>query len=257
MPELPEAETLSLQLKEKICGEKILATEVYDDKLADVKNLKGRKVTAVERRGKAVAILLDDGNLVLIHLRMTGRLFWQNNPVRPKHSRWRITFAAGNIFLVDPRRFATVRILKNVEDDSAKDIFKEFDQNAFLKNHGSRRTKVKSLIMDQRAVSGIGNIYACEILHRTGIHPERAVATLTKDDWKKVFHQAKNVLKTAIKKRGTSISDWRDLYGCQGENQHELKAYGREGERCTICGGTICRIKQSGRSTFYCPKCQK
>jgi formamidopyrimidine-DNA glycosylase len=257
MPELPEVETLSRQLQEKICRWKILATEVYDDKLTGIKNLQGRIVTAIERKGKTVAILLDDGNYVLIHLRMTGRIFWQEDSARPKHSRWRMTFAAGNVFLIDPRRFATIKILKKVKGDSGKDLFKEFDLKAFLKNHGSRRTKVKSLIMDQRAVAGIGNIYACEILHRTGIHPERVAATLTKDDWKKVFRQAKVVLTTAIKKRGTSISDWRDLYGCKGENQHELKAYGREGEHCTLCGGTICRIKQGGRSTFYCSGCQK
>ena len=257
MPELPEVETLSRQLQEKICGGKILVTEVYDDKLAGIKNLKGRKVKAVERRGKTVAILLDDGNSVFIHLRMTGRLFWQEDSTRPKHSRWRMAFAAGNVFLIDPRRFATIKILRKAESNPGKDIMKEFDFKAFLKNHGSRRTKVKSLIMDQRAVAGIGNIYACEILHRTGIHPERVTATLTKDDWEKIVRQAKAVLRTAINKRGTSISDWRDLYGCKGENQHELKAYGRAGKRCSICGGKICRIKQGGRSTFYCPDCQK
>ena len=257
MPELPEVETLSRQLQKKICGLKILATEVYDDKLAHVKDVRGKKVLAVERKGKMIAIILDDGNSIFVHLRMTGRLFWQEDLTRPKHSRWRMAFADGNVFLIDPRRFATVNILKKAESDSGKDIFKEFNLKAFLKNHGSRRTKVKSLIMDQRAVAGIGNIYACEILHRTGIHPERIAATLTKDDWKKVFRQAKVVLKTAIKKRGTSISDWRDLYGCKGENQHELKAYGREEKRCSICGGTICRIKQNGRSTFFCPDCQK
>jgi len=257
MPELPEVETLSCQLQEKICGGKILATEVYDHKLTGLKNLKGRTIKAVERRGKTVAILLDDGNFVVIHLRMTGRLFWQNDSTRPKYSRWKMTFADGCIFLIDPRRFATVKIVRNVEVDSAKDIFKEFDLNVFRKNHGSRRTKVKSLIMDQRAVSGIGNIYACEILHRAGIHPERVAATLTKDDWRKVFRKAKSLLETAINKRGTSVSDWRDLYGRKGENQNELKAYGREGERCAMCGGTICRIKQGGRSTFYCPDCQK
>ncbi|MCX5847968.1 MAG: bifunctional DNA-formamidopyrimidine glycosylase/DNA-(apurinic or apyrimidinic site) lyase [Deltaproteobacteria bacterium] len=257
MPELPEVETLSCQLQEKICGRKILATEVYDSKLADIKNLKGRIITAVERKGKTIAILLDDGNFVLIHLRMTGRLFWQEDSTRPKHSRWRITFVGGNVFLIDPRRFATIKIIKKVESQPSKDIFKEFDLKDFIKNHGSRRAKVKSLIMDQRAVAGIGNIYASEILHRAGIHPERIAATLTKDDWKKIFHQAKAVLKTAIRKRGTSISDWRDLYGRKGENQHELKAYGQVGKRCSICGGTICRIKQGGRGTFYCPSCQK
>ena len=257
MPELPEVETLSRQLQKKICGGKILATKVYDDKLAHVKDVKGKKVLAVERKGKMIAIILDDGNSIFVHLRMTGRLFWQKDSARPKHSRWRMTFADGNVFLIDPRRFATVNIFKKAESDSGEDIFKEFNLKTFLQNHGSRRTKVKSLIMDQKAVAGIGNIYACEILYQTGIHPERVAATLTKDDWKKVFRQAKAVLKTAIKKRGTSISDWRDLYGLKGENQHELKAYGREGKRCLICGGTICRIKQGGRSTFYCPDCQK
>ena len=257
MPELPEVETLSRQLQKKICGGKILATEVYDDKLAHVKDVRGKKVLAVERKGKMIAIILDDGNSIFVHLRMTGRLFWQKDSARPKHSRWRMTFADGNVFLIDPRRFATVNIFKKAESDSGEDIFKEFNLKTFLKNHGSRRTKVKSLIMDQRAVAGIGNIYACEILHQTGIHPERVAATLTKDDWKKVFRQAKVVLKTAITKRGTSISDWRDLYGRKGENQHELKAYGREGKPCSICGGTICRIKQNGRSTFFCPDCQK
>jgi formamidopyrimidine-DNA glycosylase len=257
MPELPEVETLSRQLQEKISGWKILASEIYDDKLAGIKNLKRKTVMTIERRGKTVAIVLDDGNSVLIHLRMTGRLCWQEDSTRPKYSRWRMTFAGGNVFLIDPRRFATVKISKNVESQSAQDIFKEFDLKTFMKNYGSRNRKVKSLIMDQRAVAGIGNIYACEILHRAGISPERLVVTLTKDDWKKIFSEAKAILKTAIKKRGTSISDWRDLYGRKGENQHELRAYGREGERCSICGGTICRIKQGGRSTFYCPDCQK
>jgi formamidopyrimidine-DNA glycosylase len=257
MPELPEVETLSRQLRKKICGRKILATEVYDDKLASIKNLKGRRITAVERRGKTVSVLLDDGNFVLIHLRMTGRLFWQEDSERPKHSRWRMTFADGNVLLIDPRRFATIKILKNVESESTRDIFKKFDFKTFLQHYRSRRTKVKSLILDQSVVAGIGNIYACEILYRAGIHPERTAATLMEDDWRKIFSKAKTVLKVAIKKRGTSISDWRDLYGCKGENQHELKVYGQEGKNCCSCGNVIARIKQGGRSTFYCPECQK
>ncbi|MDM7987517.1 MAG: zinc finger domain-containing protein [Smithella sp.] len=141
--------------------------------------------------------------------------------------------------------------------ETSKDVLKKFDLKDFIENNGRRRTSVKTLIMDQKAVEGIGNIYACEILHRTGTHPERKVETLTKEEWENIFHQAKAILKVAIKKRGTSISDWRDLYGCRGENQNELMAYGREGNRCLICGGVICRIKQGGRSTFYCPDCQK
>jgi len=108
-----------------------------------------------------------------------------------------------------------------------------------------------------KAIAGIGNIYACEILHGAGISPVRQAAMLGDYEWKKIFSQARRVLKKAIAKRGTSISDWRDLYGCPGENQNELQVYGREGTTCCVCKEVIVRIKQGGRSTFYCPRCQK
>ena len=257
MPELPEVETLCRQLQTKICGKKILATKIYDDKLATIKNVRGQRVTAVEREGKRIVIVLDNGYAIFIHLRMTGRLLWQKDSVKPKHGRLRMTFADGNVFLVDPRRFATVEVLKKKNADATKDIFKAFDLKCFLGTHACRKTNVKTLIMDKNAVEGIGNIYACEILHRAGISPKRTASKLTKADWNKIFKEARIVLEKSIKKRGSSISDWRDLYGRKGENQHELKAYGKEGKDCSKCGGTIRRIKQGGRSTFYCPKCQK
>ncbi len=257
MPELPEVETLCRQLNKKICGKKILSTEVFDDKLIGIKGIRGRKVVAVERKDKMIVIFLDDGNVIFIHLRMTGRLLWQKISAKPKHSRWKMSFAAGNVFLVDPRRFATIKVLREKENDTGREIFKDFDLRNFINTHGSRKRKVKTLIMDQSAIAGIGNIYACEILHEAHIHPERTAATLKEAEWEKIFHQAKEVLRKAIRKRGTSISDWRDLYGRKGENQYELKVYGQEGKQCMICGGTIRRIKQGGRSTFYCPDCQK
>jgi len=257
MPELPEVETLCRQLHKKICGEKILATEIYDDKLATIKNVRGQIVASVERQGKRIVIILDSGHAVFIHLRMTGRLLWQKDSVKPKHARLRITLAGGNIFLVDPRRFATVEVLKKKDSDVTKDIFKAFDLKYFLGTHACRKTNVKTLIMDKNAIEGIGNIYASEILHRAGISPERPASKLTRAEWNKIFRQARIVLEKSIKNRGTSISDWRDLYGRRGENQHELKAYGQEGKRCSMCSGTIHRIKQGGRSTYYCPQCQK
>lgn len=257
MPELPEVETLCRQLKKKIYGKRILNTEIFDGKLAGIKNMKGRNVIAVERRGKTIAIDLDDGNSIILHLRMTGRLLWQKISVMPKYSRWKMTFADGYVFLVDSRRFATIKVLKKKENDADREIFGDFELTRFIKLHGGRKTKIKTLIMNQNVVNGIGNIYACEILHRAGIHPGRTAATLTKDNWEKIFRQAKTILKKAIEKRGTSISDWRDLYGRKGENQHELKVYGKEGNTCSICGGTICRIKQSGRGTYFCLTCQK
>ena len=257
MPELPEVETLCRQLQKKVCGSPISATEVYDDKLAGIKNLKAGKVAGIERKGKTIEIRLDDGRSILIHLRMTGRLLWQESSQRPKHGRWRVSFKDGNVFLVDPRRFATVKIERTRAEKIQNDLLNSFDEKTFLEKQAQRKVNVKTLLMDPKAVAGIGNIYACEILHRSGISPLRQASTLSREEWKKVFGNAKRILKKGIEKRGTSISDWRDLYGRQGENQHELKAYGQERKICSICGGKICRIKQGGRSTFYCPDCQK
>ena len=257
MPELPEVETLCRQLQAKILGAKILATETYDAKLPSIESVQGRTITAVEREGKQIVITLEDGYAIFIHLRMTGRLLWQEDSHAPKHARLRITLTDGNVFLVDPRRFATVETAKKKYGDVTKDIFKAFDLKYFLHTHAGRKTNIKTLIMDKNAIEGIGNIYACEILHRVGINPQRAAAELNKSEWSKIFRAAKIVLAESIIKRGTSISDWRDLYGVKGENQHQLKAYGQEGKRCSRCSGTIRRIKQGGRSTFYCPQCQK
>ncbi len=257
MPELPEVETLCRQLQKKIAGKKIAASEIYDSKLSHVKDLKGSTIAAVRRNGKTIEIILNDGHSVLIHLRMTGRLLWQEDVDRPKHSRWHLSLGKGNLYLVDPRRFATINVLQTEDSPTGNDIMQGFDRQSFIAKHGRRKTKVKNLIMDQKAVTGIGNIYACEILHAAGISPEKMAATLTNKDWQNIFGQAKHILKQAINKRGTSISDWRDLYGLKGENQFELKAYGREGEKCTKCGDKIVRIKQGGRSTFYCRDCQQ
>lgn len=256
MPELPEVETLCRQLQKKICGSTISASEVYDEKLAEIKNLKRRVITAVERRGKTITVILDNSECVFIHLRMTGRLLWHKSSDRPKHGRWRMTFKQGNIFLVDPRRFATIKIQKQTPCKIQNDFMVCFDEKTFLEKQAIRKVNVKFLLMDPKAVAGIGNIYACEILNRAGISPLRQASTLSRVEWKKVFVKAKAILKKGVEKRGTSVSDWHDLYGRRGKNQFELKAYKQEGKRCSICGGTIHRMKQAGRSTFYCPDCQ-
>jgi formamidopyrimidine-DNA glycosylase len=257
MPELPEVETLCRQLKRKTIGKKIIKNKVFDNKLTAVKTLKDRKIMNVERRGKTIVMVLDDGRSILIHLRMTGRLLWQIDAAVPKYARWKMTLDDGEVFLVDPRRFATLKVMPTTLKESEREIFGDFDLQKFVERHGRRKTKVKSLIMDQNVVNGIGNIYACEILHRAGIHPAREAATLTKDDWNRIFVQARSVLTKAISKRGTSISDWRDLYGRKGENQNELTCYGKAESACPFCGEPICRVKQSGRGTYFCRTCQK
>jgi len=257
MPELPEVETLCRQLHARIVGKKILSTIVYDDKLSGLEHVRGRVIIDVRRSGKTILIILNDDRRIAIHLRMTGRLLWRQDNTKEKHTRWRMTVGDAKLDLVDPRRFATVKIEKERREKSGLDLMTDFDEKDFISRQAGRKVSVKALLMDPKAIAGIGNIYACEILHRAGISPFRQAATLTKKEWKVAFCHAKRILKKGIERRGTSISDWRDLYGCKGENQNELKAYGQEGKACCICGGAIVRIKQGGRSTFYCPQCQK
>ncbi len=256
MPELPEVETLCRQLQEKIAGEKIKATTVYDHKFDGLESINGCVIKAVRRSGKTIVLMLNNGRSVVVHLRMTGRLFWQQGKKIESHTRWRMILNDGNVDLVDPRRFATIKIVKDEHQQSTNDLMDHFDLKNFLKGQSKRKVSVKSLLMDPKAIAGIGNIYACEILHRAGVSPIRQTATITESDWKEIFRIARRILKKGIENRGTSISDWRDLYGCQGENQNELKAYGQEGKPCCACGGVIVRVKQGGRSTFYCPQCQ-
>jgi formamidopyrimidine-DNA glycosylase len=257
MPELPEVETLCRQLHDRIAGGEILTTAVYDDKLTGLGSVRGCIIETVRRSGKTIVLRLNDGRSVAIHLRMTGRLFWRQDKKREPHTRWRMTVADGNVDLVDPRRFATIKVEPTLQDKAQRDLMTGFDAKTFLAKQSTRKVSVKILLMDPKAIAGIGNIYACEILYRAGISPFRQAATLSEREWKAIFRQARRILKKGIEKRGTSISDWRDLYGCRGENQNELKAYGQEGKTCCTCGGFIARVKQGGRSTFYCPQCQK
>lgn len=257
MPELPEVETLCRQLREKIAGKRIGSTMIYDHKLDGVENVRGRIIREVRRAGKNILIILDDGQSIAIHLRMTGRLLWRQSLKREPYTRWRMRVPGGSVDLVDPRRFATVKITPKQQVNAGKDIINGFDQKAFLERQAKRKVSVKVLLMDPKAIAGIGNIYACEILHQAGISPLRPTAAVSVSEWEKIIRYAGRILKKGIENRGTSISDWRDLYGCPGENQKELKVYGQAGRTCSKCGGIISRIKQSGRSTFYCPACQK
>ncbi|MEE9913874.1 MAG: bifunctional DNA-formamidopyrimidine glycosylase/DNA-(apurinic or apyrimidinic site) lyase [Deltaproteobacteria bacterium] len=257
MPELPEVETLCRQLKTRVVGHRIEAMTIYDCKLGGIHDVGRCRVRNVCRRGKTIMVALDDGRSIAIHLRMTGRLCWHDQNGKQTHTRWRMTMDHGHVDLVDPRRFATVSVETTRRNRDRNDLITGFDDEAFLARQATRRVSVKTLLMDPKAIAGIGNIYACEILHRAGVSPLRQAAAVSARAWKKIFRSAMIILKKAIEKRGTSVSDWRDLYGCPGENQHELKVYGREGKACCMCGGVVKRIKQGGRSTFYCEQCQK
>jgi len=256
MPELPEVETLCRQLRGKVVGQVIRSMTVYDEKLSDLADVRGQRITDVRRIGKTVVCTLLDGRRLVVHLRMSGRLLWREHQATEPHTRLRLGFAVGDLDLVDPRRFATVRVADEPPQVCRNDFITGFDRRSFLARQACRRIAVKLVLMDQAAVAGIGNIYACEILHRARISPLRPAAEISKEEWSRIFREARLVLQCGIAKRGTSISDWRDLYGAPGENQHTLAVYAREGKACPVCGEVIVRMRQGGRSTFYCPRCQ-
>jgi len=275
MPELPEVETLCRQLNTVLPGITIRDVRVMDPRLKDPGLCTGLVIRSVSRKGKHVRMVLqgEDGLgkgigkrtgggvlEVLLHLRMTGRLFWLTEEIPlPAYTRMVFSFDAGKLLLIDPRRFATFAVRPLVEGDApAMDPLEGMSAEALHRQAGARRLSVKAFLMDQRFVAGIGNIYACEILHLAGIDPRRPAGALRKPEWGKVAASARTVLLRAIACRGTSISDWRDLFGEPGENQSNLRVYSREGRSCQNqnCGGAIMKTILNGRGAWYCPVCQ-
>jgi len=275
VPELPEVETLCRQLRPEIVGAEIVATRVIDSKLGGIRGLKGRTVKGVTRYGKALEMELEGGGSLVLHLRMTGRLLWhKGNGMLPwnnrkgmlpwhngngmlPHTRLVISFPHGKISLIDPRRFATATVHRKGNCISlGSDPFNGFDPSHLWTIAQQCTLPVKSFLMDQRRIAGIGNIYACEILYQARMDPWRRINGLSPDDWAAIGQAAQEILTRAIACRGTSVSDWRDLFGNAGEHQNYLLVYGREGTGCYRCGGRIERRKLSGRGTYYCPTCQ-
>jgi formamidopyrimidine-DNA glycosylase len=284
MPELPEVETLCRQLSAILPGKKVLAVEFLDPLLggrAD-EGLTGRKIRAVHRRGKCIRIEIakesrssnasaerhrgkiekiprGKGFTAELHLRMTGRLLWQADGTSlPRYTRLVMTFSNGKLLLIDPRRFATFRVRSHAAAaPPLADPLEGLSAHRLEQIAGTRRLPVKSFLMDQRIIAGIGNIYACEILHQACIDPRRPSGNLSSDEWRKVEEAAAVILPRAVACRGTTVSDWRDLFGASGENQEHLEVYSRDGRICRRCGGKIGYMKLGGRGTWFCPACQK
>lgn len=259
MPELPEVETLCRQLRRVIQDREIISVDILDPRLGTLNGLSGRKITAVTRHGKAVEIKLDDDARLLLHLRMTGKMQWQRESrALPPHTRFIISFSHGKLLCIDTRRFATLVITADGSSQAfVKEPLLDFRTEELYKIARVKKLPVKSFLMDQRWIAGIGNIYACEILHEVSINPSRPVCGVSLREWRKIERATKEILEKAISCRGTTVSDWRDLYGRKGEYQHELKVYGREGLACIRCRGSIQRVRLSGRGTYFCPTCQR
>jgi formamidopyrimidine-DNA glycosylase len=305
MPELPEVETVRRGLQPAMEGSKILKAEARRKDLRFpfqkdfIARLEGQTVTGLGRRAKYLMADLISGDVLLMHLGMSGSFrvlqddggnVRNDTPGQFHHPRGEerahdhVVFhmsSGASVVFNDPRRFGYMKIIaRNALDDEPllkglgpEPLGNEFDAAMLAQSCHNKKTSLKAALLDQRVVAGLGNIYVCEALFRAQLSPRRLAATLaTKagqrkgvaggeptDHAKRLVGSIHDVLNQAIKAGGSSISDHRQTSGELGYFQHSFQVYDREGEKCQTarCGGIVRRFVQNGRSTFWCPKCQK
>lgn len=268
MPELPEAETLARQLQKTLAGRTVLHVKILRDSVLKSgraetfeKFLSGRKIEKAARRGKFIVLFFENGCKVWVHLGMTGQLMWDRG-VDESHVHAIFEFAdGGKLVYRDIRRFGGLVIEKNGEGltEGIKKLGAEpleISAEALKSGFGKRKGRIKNLLMNQRILAGLGNIYADESLFRAGIDPRKRPYRLTPEKWAALHRAIRQVLNESIEAGGSSIDDYRHLDGKRGEFQKRHRVYGRAGKPCRSCGAVIRRIVLSGRSTFFCPKCQ-
>lgn len=273
MPELPEVEIVRRTLAPRLVGRRITRVEVRERRLREpvsrarfAREIPDRRIERLDRRAKYLLVELERDRTLVFHLGMSGQLTWTPRPGTPEaHEHLAFDLDDGSrLRLRDPRRFglalllATSRLLadRHFRHLGPEPLGPSFDGTWLAEAAAGRRGPVKGLLMDATVVVGVGNIYACEALHRAGIHPRRSVARIAAPRWQRLAAAVREVLEDAIRQGGTTLNDFADGNGDSGYFQVALAVYGREGEPCPRCGRTIRRIVQSGRSTFYCPGCQ-
>ena len=278
MPELPEVETIKRDLEKEILGKRIKLVEVsglrsirrHRTKKDFIGRLEGRKIEGVSRKGKYLLIRLDDDELLVVHLGMSGQLLRARSvkEALEKHTHVVITFTqGGQLRFVDPRTFGELFVTpaQQLEEELPELAHLGFDPlenvmswTAFGERLYSRKTKLKPLLMDQRFLAGIGNIYSDEILFAAGLRHDRSSETLTSQEVRRLYRAMVETLQDAIKHRGSSLADeqYRDLFGEVGDYQSQHQVYDREGLACRRCRSVIVREKVAGRSTFFCRQCQ-
>lgn len=271
IPELPEVETIKLQLNQALKGLKVRKVQIFSPKnfIGNPKDLIGQKITGVDRRAKMILIRLADGNCLAIHLKLTGQLIYATGQLPNKFTRVIIEFDdKSHLFFNDLRKFGWMKLIENgelkMENEFEKlgpeaNDEKEFSLEYLNKTLSCSHKPVKSVLLDQEKIAGIGNIYANEALFLAGILPSRPANSLKPKEIAKLREAIISVLQEAIKHQGTSDRDeaYRQISGEKGRHQNYLWVYGRKDQKCRKCGGLIKRIKIGGRGTFFCPRCQK
>jgi formamidopyrimidine-DNA glycosylase len=283
MPELPEVETVRRGLAPVMEGQVIARADVnrpdlrwpFPERMAE--RLTGQRVERLRRRSKYILADLGSGETLLVHLGMSGRMlvsgdalgvFVHDHPTPEKHDHVVLHMESGaRITFNDPRRFGAMDLMPTASAEDHKllavlgpePLGNAFNEDHLITAFKGKMTPVKAALLDQKIVAGLGNIYVCEALFRAGIHPRRKAGRIAKPRVAALVPIIRQVLADAIEAGGSSLRDFRQADGELGYFQHSFDAYGREGAACRRagCEGKIGRIVQSGRSSFFCPQCQR
>lgn len=273
MPELPEVETIRQDLCRHILHLTIRDVKIRDSRVLAqgsqnqfTRRCQGKTVQAISRRGKVLIIELSPQGYLVVQPKMTGHLIYRSQTRRPIDPDTKILFQLSNgssLNYNDQRLFGRIYLVDEIEE---VDFLRRVGSEPLEKNFTPQWLKgilehrpgpIKSLLMNQNIIAGIGNIYASEILFLSRIRPQRPARTLTLSEIEALHRATLEVLKEAIALRGTSMRNYRDVSGRKGNYLNRIKVYGREDEECFQCRSPIQRIVQAGRSTFYCRKCQR
>jgi formamidopyrimidine-DNA glycosylase len=278
MPELPEVEVLRRDLDKEIVGKKIKSVEVtgtrsvrrHRNKKEFIGLLEGRKITSVQRRGKYLVIRLDGVEALVVHLGMSGQLLRAKSAREkpPKHTHVVITFTQGGLLrFVDPRTFGEMFVTKydDLEEQVEELAHLGLDPletamswDLFGRMLAEKKARLKNLLMDQKFIAGIGNVYSDEILFNAGLKWDRMSDSLSQQEVRRLYRAISETLQDAVKYRGSSLADeqYVDLFGQPGEYQLYHQVYDKEGAPCQRCRRPLRRARFSNRSTFFCEACQ-
>jgi formamidopyrimidine-DNA glycosylase len=267
VPELPEVETIRAQLAPRLEGRVLARVEILDPRLTRpydlfevAEELEGDRVVAVERRGKYLLVRLESGLGLLVHLRMTGSFGFA--PV--SHERAILDLDDGSrLAYRDVRRFGTWLVLDGSElepylatKNGPEPLGPRFTARWLATQLARRRGALKAVLLDQRVVAGLGNIYADEALWRARVNPLRPANDLSGEEVGRVVRAVRAALRAGIVRQGSTLRDYAAPVGASGSMQDEFRVYGRDGEPCKRCGATITKTRVGGRGTWFCPRCQ-
>jgi len=274
VPELPEVETIVADLRPHLVGRTILRAELnfptivrHPEPEEFVDAIVGQRIESVGRRGKYILIRFSEELLLVVHLGMTGQLRLVDAAAPLENHTHAVFFLddGRQLRYRDPRRFGrlllgteqALLLSKKMPRLGPEPIDPEFAADELYRRLRKRRTTLKSVLLDQGAIAGVGNIYADESLHKARIRPDRIAATVSKRSARRLHESLRESLQTAIANRGSSVDTYRDAWGEVGGQQEKLLVYGRAGEPCFTCGRPLSAIRIAGRTTVFCRRCQR